>query len=215
MMSYKIYTMFVNRRELLEGAIASVARHMRSVVIIDNSKHRDLRLSDSDWRVIRPPVPLFCSQSYNLILEDAVEKALDVFFIMHSDAIASPNIIDEMLDRAQVLNEQARNWGVMFSNYDVLALHNAALLKDFRWDPYLPLYYTDCDFYFRLKLAGIEIIETHLPVEHCEGGSTTLKADLALETFVNTNYAGWRNYYIQKWGGERDHETYTTPFNLG
>lgn len=101
----------------------------------------------------------------------------------------------------------------MFSNYDVFALHNTAILQKFQWDPYLPLYYTDVDFYYRLRLAGVELIETNLPVQHLEGGSTTLHANPALHTFVQTNYPAWRQYYLQKWGGERDQEIFTTPFN--
>ena len=109
--------------------------------------------------------------------------------------------------------EEQRRWGVLFTNYDVLCLHNTPLVRSIRWDPYLPLYYTDVDYYRRLQLAGLELIETGLPVEHQEGGSTCRKADVALQTYVESSYPAWRHYYIQKWGGERGQERFHTPFN--
>ncbi len=132
---------------------------------------------------------------------------------MHSDALASPDVIHRMLGRAHELTREGRRWGVILSNYDVLCLHNTATLKEFSWDTNLPLYYTDVDFYYRLKLAGIELVETHLPVVHQEGGSASIRADAGLCNFVNSNWSRWRDYYIRKWGGERDQERYTVPFN--
>jgi hypothetical protein len=141
-------------------------------------------------------------------------RGQEVFAIMHSDARATPKVIDCLLDAAEALTEAGRRWGVFFTNYDVLCLHNTAVLKDFRWDPYLPVYFTDVDFYRRLRLAGVELVETGLPVEHREGGSTTMKADAALAQFVACGYPAWEEYYRRKWGGGRGEERYATPFDM-
>jgi hypothetical protein len=34
---------------------------------------------------------------------------------MHSDALASEEVVESMLDRAVELNKEGRRWGVMFS----------------------------------------------------------------------------------------------------
>lgn len=212
-MDFQIYTMFVNRKDLLEQAIESVGAYGRKVVVLDNSPTQDLTLQRFEGEILRPPKPLYCSDSYNLILSRALKQREQVFFIMHSDALASEDVVRTMLERADDLFREGRRWGVMFSNYDVFCLHNTALLRDLRWDTNLPLYYTDVDFYYRLKLAGIDIVETHLPVVHQEGGSASVVADASITAFVNANWSVWRDYYIRKWGGERDHEHFTVPFN--
>jgi hypothetical protein len=212
-MHYQIYTMFVNRKDLLIRALAGLGEHRKETVILDNSPQQDLMLEDFPGEILRPCVPLYCNQSYNLIVSLARQRRQEVFFMMHSDALASPEVIAQMLDMADGLNKTGCNWGVLFTNYDVLCLWNTRVIQGFTWDPYLPLYYTDVDCYYRLKLAGVELIETYLSVEHQEGGSTTQRADPALRAFVETSYPAWRDYYIRKWGGERGQERFTAPFN--
>jgi hypothetical protein len=211
-MDFQIYTMYVNRQDLLEDAIASVGEYASHVAVLDNSPHQDLKLPGFPGEILVPPVPLFCSQSYNLILKLAVERGQEFFFIMHSDARASAAVVEQCLALGQTLKRDGVQWGVIFTNYDVLCLHNTDVLKDFRWDQYLPVYYTDVDFYYRLKLAGVQIIQSHLRVEHANGGSQTMKSDIATDRFVRINYPAWRQYYVCKWGGDRDQETFTEPF---
>jgi hypothetical protein len=217
-MKFQIFTMYVNGRDLLVNAVRSVDYYQDNVVVIDNSLDRHLRPDDIcvhgfAGEIHRPPVPLFCSQSYNLISLMAQERDLDAFFIMHSDAEASNEVIENAMSQAEELNRRQVNWGVLFTNYDVLCLCNTSVIKNFQWDQYLPLYYTDVDFYHRLRSAGVELLETGLHVEHVNGGSSTMRSDIALDCFVKTNYGSWRDYYIAKWGGERDQEIFKTPFN--
>lgn len=89
---------------------------------------------------------------------------------------------------------------------------NAEAIRDIHWDHYFPLHYTDCDYYYRLKLAGLELVESPFVVEHLEGGSNTQR-DLACKIFVESNYPAWRHYYQQKWGGDNGQEKYSIPFN--
>lgn len=213
-MNYQIYTMFVNGKGLLVHALNSLSGAMDRVVVLDNSLDQSLILNGFTGEIHRPPVPLFCAQSYNLIAKLAQDRNQDVFFIMHSDAEASEQTVAEVLALAQELDRKEVRWGALFTSYDVLCLYNARVLKDFLWDNYLPVYYTDVDFYRRLRLAGIEIIETGLSVGHMNGGSSTMKNSLGLNHFIQANYPGWQRYYISKWGGDRGEETFATPFNI-
>ena len=212
-MDFQIYTMYVNRQDLLEHAIESVGRYRDRVVVIDNSPERRLELEHFRGEIIRPPVPLFVSQSYNLIRSFAEERRQEGFFMMHSDAEASEDVVEQLLERAKELDRTRVNWGVILTNYDVFCLLNTRIVKEFPWDTYLPVYYTDVDFYYRLRLAGVRLVETDLPVKHMEQGSNAMKADPTLRQFITSNYPAWRQYYIAKWGGERDQERYSTPFN--
>lgn len=211
-MNFQIYTMYVNRKDLLEQALDALGRYRNKVVALDNSPRQDLELPGFKGEILKPSVPLYCSQSYNLILAEAKRRGQEVFFIMHSDALASAEVVSELLTRARTLTKANRRWGVIFTNYDVLCLHNTEVLGSCAWDPHLPLYYTDADFYYRCKLAGIELIESYLPVEHQEGGSSAMKADPAVKAYVETNYPAWRAYYLRKWGGERGQEQFSVPF---
>jgi len=212
-MNYQIYTLYVNRRDLLMGTLDSIDAFQDRVVVLDDSPRQYLLIEDFAGEIYRPDVPLFCSPSYNLILALARQRRQDAFFIMHSDARASAEVVEAVLARAEELNQAGLRWGVIFTNYDVLCLQNTAVLAHFQWDPYLPVYYTDVDYYRRLRLAGIALIETGLPVEHAERGSSAMKADAALYHFVQTNFPAWREYYHRKWGGERDQERFATPFD--
>jgi hypothetical protein len=211
-MDYQIYTMYVNRKDLLVTALQSLGEYQANAVVLDNSPEQDLLLEDFPGEIVTPCVPLYCSQSYNLIQRLAKQRNQDLFFMMHSDARAAPEIVEALLKRAEELDQEQRKWGVLFTSYDVLCLINAKALHEFHWDPYLPLYYTDIDYYYRLHLAGFELIETYLPVEHMNGGSNT-HSDPQIMAYVEANYGAWRHYYMQKWGGERGQERFVTPFN--
>jgi hypothetical protein len=212
-MDFQIYTMYVNRKDLLINAINALGHYGEKVVILDNSPDQNLEIEHFNGEIIRPQVPLYCNQSYNLIQRMAEERRQETFFVMHSDAKASPQVVEAMLNLANGLQREQCQWGVLFTNYDVFCLMNTETIAGIHWDPYLPLYYTDVDYYYRLKLAGLELIETFLPVEHQEGGSTTVRADAALHTYVQTNFSAWRQYYMEKWGGELGQERFTVPFN--
>lgn len=214
-MEFGIYCLCVNRKDLLEGAIRSLGKYAARLTVIDNSPAEDLDLTDSPCApgaIYRPPVPLFVSQSYNLALKLAVERKQAAFFVLHSDAEASPEIVEAMLARANELEKTRSNWGVMLSNYDVLVLYRTGIIREFPWDTFLPAYYTDVDHTYRLKLAGVKIVETGLPVVHRNGGSSAMKADRHIQEWVTTNYPAWRQYYLRKWGGERNEERFVTPF---
>jgi GT2 family glycosyltransferase len=69
-------------------------------------------------------------------------------------------------------------------------------------------YFEDNDYQYRMKLAGIPVIyEPSLNPEIYRNSQTILK-DPLLSNFIDN-----RNYFIQKWGGDPEKETFKTPFN--
>lgn len=207
-----IFMIYLNRLDLLTRAVASLGEYQRHLVVIDNSPLGDFELEGFLGEVMRPPVQLYCNQSYNWALKRVRSEGHERFLIMHSDGLASPRLFEKLWERADELDREGRNWGIVFTNYDVLCLCRSAALAPFSWDQHLPMYYMDADFLRRLRLAGIELVDSHLPVIHQEGGSNTLRSDAAIRCFVDAGYPAWRQYYVAKWGGERGEERYTVPF---
>jgi len=77
-----------------------------------------------------------------------------------------------------------RKWGVVFTNYDALLAMNTAVIDDVGlWDWALIWYESDIDWYYRVKLAGYEIIDTGIHVEH--DYSMTIKSDPEIN-FINS-----------------------------
>jgi hypothetical protein len=78
---------YVNRPDLLEGAVRSVQELCLHALIIDNS---DSGLTSTSWPVpiFRPPVPLSFSQTMNFLQLVAIERSCEVLFSMHNDAAA-------------------------------------------------------------------------------------------------------------------------------
>lgn len=208
-----IFMIYLNRPDLLRRAVTSLGEYQHHLVVIDNSPQGDFELDGFEGEVMRPPVQLCCNQSYNWALKRVRAEGYERFFIMHSDGLVSPRIVEKLWAKADDLDSRGSNWGIVFTNYDVLCLCRSAALTPFSWDHHLPMYYMDADFFRQLLLAGIELVDSHLPVIHQEGGSNTLRSDTAIQCYVKTGYPAWQQYYRAKWGGDRGEERFTVPFD--
>ena len=67
MISFEIYKMYVNRPDLNNACIASIAVYAGLLTVIDNSSGNSLRELAGIERVFRPPAPMYCCESYNWI----------------------------------------------------------------------------------------------------------------------------------------------------
>ncbi|HEY1430167.1 MAG TPA: hypothetical protein VGF39_00820 [Stellaceae bacterium] len=172
---------FVNRRDLLERAVASVPAMHDRLVIIDNSGYRELRnrKAITNEIVYEPPVPLTFVQSMNLLQQMAHEARCDVLCFMHNDAEAEPGM--DLRFRECVENEWRSNpkFGVLFTHYDTLsAINMTAIRKIGPWDNLFSGYFADREYYARLRRYGFEEIQTDIRVIH--HGSMTIKTDSRL-----------------------------------
>ena len=79
------------------------------------------------------------------------------------------------------------------------------------WDANLPWYFSDCDYYRRMRLAGWETQDSGLPVE--DSPSQTINADPELAFLNSVTFPLYREYYRKKWGGDNGTETFDRPFN--
>lgn len=74
-----------------------------------------------------------------------------------------------------------------------------------------PAYYEDNDYDYRCRLSGLkpefcETKSTHI-------GSNSLRVDAKLRSTHNNTFRLNGEYYVRKWGGGPNRETYKSPFN--
>ena len=69
-------------------------------------------------------------------------------------------------------------------------------------------YFEDNDYAYRVKLANMHIKTEPLLNAEVYRNSMTIQKDPFLSTFAEN-----QKYYITKWGGMPEQETYTIPFN--
>lgn len=219
-MKYLLGIPYVNRPDLLREALNSVKPFWPYTLLIDNSLQRELstNLGASNFlppgvKVYQPSVPLTFSQSMNLLQDLAKEQQCDAILYMHNDAAAQPGTPEAFLSILESLvNDPNKKWGVLFTNYDTLAAYNVEAARVVgRWDTTFPDYFSDNDYYRRLKLAGYELVESNLAVSH--HGSSTINSNESLAFKTSVTFPLYQLYYQTKWGGPTGKEKFQTPFN--
>lgn len=79
---------------------------------------------------------------------------------------------------------------------------------------FYPAYYEDNDYRYRIKLAGFDEMIMKVSTEMRHSNSSTL-ANYTNEEMQNHHrtFTANRDYYIRKWGGLPEKETYIKPFD--
>jgi GT2 family glycosyltransferase len=70
-------------------------------------------------------------------------------------------------------------------------------------------YHEDNDFCYRMRLAGMERLNTSFLNPVVYRNSMTI----AKQPTLNQHFMENREYYFRKWGGYPNEETFKTPFN--
>ena len=202
---HQLYIFFVNNEPLLDRAIASVSVHFP--VIVDNSSYGLRR----QW-IIRPLVPLTFSQSMNAVMTRARDNGRKFVVVLHSDAEAEEGSYEQLVNFARKCNHQERKWGALFTNYDSMVALNLELLDVVgQWDTNLHQYFSDDDYYRRIRLGGYECIDTGIQVKHTP--SSTINSDPELRFLNSVTFPLYESYYVRKWGGKPGSEQFMRPFN--
>lgn len=204
-----IFIPFVNRHDLLLKAVASANRYAKTMPITLNNSGAQFA---GQSPTLTPDVPLSASQTLNWM--HRLAKAYDVpfYFFMHNDAEAGPETVGKLYGMAAGKCERSEKWGVIFTLYDTLAAFSTAAFDEVGpWDTNLPQYFTDNDMYRRMRLAGYELAESHLPVKH--EGSQTINSDPLRKRINDITFPIYTRYYAEKWGGPPGHERFERPWN--
>ena len=204
------------RFDLLAAAVRASKPLWKFTSIIDNTPDGQItRLSRWPIPVIRPSVPLSCAQSMNFMQRLAEDRGAKAWGYQHSDAEPVDGTCDNFLVAVQEAISGAKKWAAIFTHYDILSAYNTAAVKAIGpWDAHFPMpnYTIDQDWFYRCRLAGYELIETGLQVNHLSGGSTSHRVAGRIQSHYST--AGMNEaYYKQKWGGAFNSEKFTRPWD--
>lgn len=198
---------------MLDRAILSLPHNVRSrVLVLDNSQipTQPFNCKIGNVNHAHPPVPLSASQSINYILSSALSYDCEVAFFMHNDAACGPGDFETLLDFVSILNA-TRPWGAVFTNYDALVCFNMEAIKRVGpWDQNLPGYFSDNDYYRRLRLAGFPTVDTGIKIIH--NASETIKSDPERQRINAATFPLYARYYAAKWGGEAGKEKFEKPW---
>lgn len=206
-----IFIPVVNRLDLLKKAIDSIPLSDDWQVEVINNTGSPLPYGICAGEC-NPSMPLTAAQTLNW-MQHLARNHFDApfYFFMHNDTEAGEGTIAKLFEMARSKEINGDKWGVIFTLYDTLAAFNTDAFEAVGpWDTTFTQYFVDNDMYRRLRLAGYELAESHLPVTHV--GSQTIKSDEQLEFINSVTFHMYQGYYAKKWGGTPGNETYKTPF---
>jgi predicted O-methyltransferase YrrM len=189
---------YTNNFPLFKEAINSVKERC-DIYVLDNSKNNDLYEGvDGVTFVFTPTVPLSFTQSQNWLRRLAIVRKEKYYLYMHSDGKVESHL-KEFIDYVE---KCPSNWGAIFTFYDILAAFNTTAVKIVgEWDTNFPHYFSDVDYYTRIKRAGFECIGTEFGayVKH-QLPSATIHTDPFYEWDVRHIQGYVDSLFSEKWG---------------
>lgn len=214
-MKYIVGIGYANRLDLLHKAVDSIKPYWPHTIIVDNSDGVDLRDEHelhNKVSIFEPPVPLSVTQMFNYLLKRGMQEGCDAVLFMHNDAEAHAGTPERFLEILESWQANGERWGVALTQYDILCAFNLNAVREVGlWDTVMPNFFSDCEYYRRMQMAGYGVPWTHLPVTH-HGGQTT-KSDPYRMRVYRSAIKVHHEYYLAKWGGTTGKEVYTRPFN--
>lgn len=210
MNDFRVWIPWVNRPDLLRGAVNCLEDVWPYLTILDNSPSG----LEGDWpcAVERPTYPLTFTQSQNYFFLDTKRQHASTMIWMHSDAECEVGSCTKLSEIARGFSSSGDKWGVIFTHYDCLSAVNVdAALDVGLYDTTFAAYFSDNDFYHRLDTGGWSRNESGIPVKH--HGSQTINSDPNLKFMNGVTFDWYRQYYRNKWGGDPGRERYKYPFN--
>jgi hypothetical protein len=219
------YQMFV-----LHAANWNLTRHVMEymsaelpdsqLVLIDATINEETRLYRKEIEhfkieVMYPRIPLSLAAGMEFIRRTAFSRGLDFVFYSHNDAqYTRSGIMKEALEGVCRFDKEHNNWGLLKFNYDIFCAYNMKAFKATgMWDPYIPNYKADFDYYRRMQCAGYTVISYDKP----EPGISVLhKTSMTLKTLQQQSkeqqYGWWLTdevgrylYFWAKWNTDVRH----------
>lgn len=224
-----IFIPVVNRFDLLEKAVKSVKLNNYNEYIIFNNSEQEIPesiYSGTQFRVWNPERRMTFTETHNIMRQYAIDNKFDFYSFMHNDGEIHDDTDIELVKYAESLTE---NWGVIFTNYDVLCAFNTKAFEDIgpwgdeHWPQQENGYLLDNDYYRRVRSRGYIIKEitdreiTYVPMERVSGvshvGSATLREEKEQKIW-DTQVKAVYEHYFKKWGGEPGQEKYLHPYDI-
>ncbi len=194
-MKYKIYIPHTNKIEMIRECLSHLSDDIsKNIILIDNSKEKDLDEFKDKYKILETPIQLNTAQTYNFMRKHAIEN-VDMLFFMHDDCMVHDDINGFIEKSLKTMRSDSSvgcvyvDDGEEYTCKDLLCCYRCGMLEDIgEWDALsFPFYYLDLDFFNRIELNNWLISPTNLNIEHKNGGSNTLKNDIERQ-IVNGYY---------------------------
>jgi len=207
-MSFCILIPTINRKDLLIEALDFYTTHMPNteIFIWDNGCQGIPPYPKT--RIFESPTNLGVAASWNAMI-DISSATHQNFLILNDDIVlrCGEAIVNQMIVKC----EESKGFHRCrpYFNWSAFLLRKSTFDLVGRFDEnFKRCYFEDNDYQYRMRLAGIPIIyEDQLNAEIYRNSQSILKDPLL------SNYIDNRDYFVKKWGGMPDSETYKTPFN--
>jgi len=209
-MSYCILIPTINRKDLLMEALDWYIPNLKEteIIILDNGK-QGIASGVPNLKVFESEENKGVAGSWNWLIEKAISLGHTHFLILNDDIIlkrSHSEIIDIIYRWGDNCFHRPRpfyNWSAIILNksiYDMVGEFDEAFERCF---------FEDNDYEYRMRLAGITIRYEDALNSEVYRNSQTIEKDPLLGGYLEN-----KDYYIYKWGGLPESETYKTPFNL-
>ena len=224
-----IFIPVVNRFDLLEKAVKGIKLDLYDEYIIFNNSESEIPqevYSGTQFRIWNPERRMTFTETQNEMRQYAIDNNFDFYSFMHNDGEVHDDTDVELVNFAESCTD---NWGVIFTNYDVLCAFNTKAFEeigvwgDKDWPFQQNGYLLDNDYYRRVRSFGYVIKEitdrevTYVPQDRVGGvshfGSATLK-DPKEQALWDTQVRSVYNHYVKKWGGEPGQEKFTHAYDI-
>lgn len=219
----------LNRFDLLEQAILSLDYSPIELFIINNNT---VNLEDKNkfhelqqkykFDSFSPRYNLGVAASWNRIITTAWSRGYDFVYIGSNDTFLDKGSLKTLVEMEKLDIECI--WAILGFNFWCLRI--SAITKIGLFDEnFMPAYYEDNDFYYRIKLAGLDFVELNSYEYEKNGrivpaakaahlGSQTINSDPEYAIHNSNTFNNWnRNHYIMKWGGLPGFEKFILPYN--
>lgn len=201
MSSYKVVIPIFGNEQYADQCLGSMDVAPHHILIVDNSPTSFCKkYEDRGFQIVYAPENIGVSRAWNIGL-----KANCDWTFLVSIAACFPNGFSEVLAQMADANE--------YCFLTSMSWHCNAISKKLVYEighfdeNFYQAYYEDTDYYYRMKLAGID----YKVISDIPAYALTIANSLNVGLYVNFKALG--DYYKKKWGGNPGCETFTQPFN--
>jgi GT2 family glycosyltransferase len=198
----------INRADLLNDALSKYYEDFKNteIVICDNG-NQNIISRENKMVVYRPEKNLGVSGSWNMIMDYAIRTDATHVLMLNDDIYLGKDesqimTLIRLWKDAEFFNSEL-NWCSF-----ILPVETYKKVGAFD-ESFFPAYFEDNDYFRRMMLSNINIVYTAFLNPEIYRNSMTI----ALQPELNQGFEKNRQYYISKWGGMPNSETFSTPFN--
>lgn len=220
-----IATAVVNGDQDLWRHYESIDYPVERYVVVDNSEGKFDGVKDvlfaleinpnkfvEEVVIIRPSMNLGYAGAINQIVKQNVD--CNYWFITNDDWHVQPGELKRLAARLEEDFTGLLCEGGEMNGYSAFVMSDEMIEKVGLMDEnFYPAYCEDNDHRYRMKLAGLTWDRFPLKATHVI--SSTLHSNPDFEERNKVSFPANIEYYIEKWGGDRGREVFTTPFNSG